>query len=208
MTGGDNQQHELEALRTRVRELEAATASEPAPSAWQATEYYTAYHATTGFLLGAVAAMSSLLFNIIGALMFEQHPLQLIRVYLTFPMGEQALRFNAVDNGLILAIGCCLYLATGMVYGMLFEVVLTRYLTRLSAPARLAAVSALSLALWIVNFYGILSWLQPLLFGGQWIVEQVPPWVAAFTHLVFGWTMLLIYRLGRYIPYRLESDET
>ncbi len=208
MNGGENQQHELETLRARVRELEATIGSEPATPAWQATEYYTAYHATTGFLLGAVAAMSSLLFNIIGALMFEQHPLQLIRVYLTFPMGEQALHFNAVDNGLILAIGCCLYLATGMVYGMLFEVVLTRYLTQLSAPARLAAVSALSLALWIVNFYGILSWLQPLLFGGRWIVEQVPPWVAALTHLVFGWTMLLIYRLGRYIPYRLESDET
>ncbi|MGD9645204.1 MAG: hypothetical protein AB7U73_05795 [Pirellulales bacterium] len=208
MTSSEDQLHELESLRARVRELESTIGSEPAAPPWQATEYYTAYHATTGFLLGAVAAMTSLLFNIIGALMFEQHPLQLIRVYLTFPMGEQALHFDTVDDGLILAIGCCLYLATGMLYGIVFEIVLTRYLTKVSAPARLAAVSALSLAIWIVNFYGILSWLQPLLFGGQWIVEQVPPWVAALTHLVFGWTMLLIYRLGRYIPYRLETEPT
>ena len=208
MTSGEDQQRELETLRARVRELENAIGAAPEVPPWQATEYYTAYHATTGFLLGAVAAMSSLLFNVVGALIFEQHPLQLIRVYLTFPMGEQALHFDAVDNGLILAIGCCLYLATGMLYGMLFEIVLTRYLAQLSAPVRLAAVSALSLAVWIVNFYGILSWLQPMLFGGRWIVDQVPPWVAALTHLVFGWTMLLIYRLGRYIPYRLESDGT
>ncbi|MBX9789228.1 MAG: hypothetical protein K2Y37_09965 [Pirellulales bacterium] len=208
MTSGEEQQRELETLRARVRELEDVIGAAPEAPPWQATEYYTAYHATTGFLLGAVAAMSSLLFNIVGALIFEQHPLQLIRVYLTFPMGEQALHFDAVDDGLILAIGCCLYLATGMLYGMLFEIVLTRYLAQLSAPVRLTAVSALSLALWIVNFYGILSWLQPMLFGGRWIVDQVPPWVAALTHLVFGWTMLLIYRLGRYIPYRLETDGT
>ena len=75
-------------------------------------------------MLGAVAAMSSLLFNIVGALVFGKHPLELIRVYLTFPMGAQALDYDAVDNGMILAIGCCLYLATGMLYGIVFQLVL------------------------------------------------------------------------------------
>ncbi|MBL9125353.1 MAG: hypothetical protein JNG90_17075 [Planctomycetaceae bacterium] len=205
-TNSSDKQRELEALRERVRELEAEL-SAPSPRAphWQAGEYYMAYHATTGFMLGSVAAMSSLLFNIIGALLFGKHPLELIRVYLTFPMGAQALDLNAVDNGVTLAIGCCLYLATGMVYGMLFEIVLTRYLVNLSVPARIMAVSALSIGVWILNFYGILAWLQPLLFGGNWIVEQIPWWVGALTHLVFGWTMLLIYRLGKYVPYHLES---
>lgn len=204
MTYRDNLE-ELDALRARVAELEAKVSGQREEPRWQATDYYTAYHATTGFMLGGVAAMSSLLFNIVGALLFGKHPLELIRVYLTFPMGAQALDLNAVDNGVTLAIGCCLYLATGMLYGILFEIVLTRFLIDLAPLVRFIAVSALALAVWVINFYGILSWLQPLLFGGNWIVDQIPWWVGALTHLVFGWTMLLIFRLGQYIPYRLET---
>ncbi len=201
----NSQQQELDELRARVQQLESELGGASEESRWQATSYYTAYHATTGFMLGALAAMSSLIFNIVGALLVGKHPLELIRVYLTFPMGAQALDLNAVDNGVTLAIGCCLYLATGMLYGILFQIVLTRYLIDLSTPARFAVVSTLALAVWIVNFYGILSWLQPLLFDGNWIVDRIPWWVGALTHLVFGWTMLLIYRLGQYIPYRLET---
>ncbi len=150
--------------------------------------------------------MSSLLVNIVGALAFGKEPLELIRVYLTFPMGEQALDFNAVNNGLILAIGCCLYIGTGMLYGILFQIVLTRFTPDSSLAARFVVVSLLALGVWLVNFYGILSWLQPLLFGGSWIVDQIPWWVAAITHLVFGWTMLVVYPLGRYTPYRLQTE--
>jgi hypothetical protein len=157
-------------------------------------------------MLGGIAAINSLLFNIVGALLFGKQPLELIRVYLTFPMGEEALDFNAVNNGLILAIGCCLYIATGMLYGILFQIVLTRFMADSSMAMKFVAVSLLALGVWLVNFYGILSWLQPLLFGGRWIVEQIPWWVAALTHLVFGWTMLIVYPLGRYTPYRLESE--
>lgn len=200
-----SKQRELEELRARVAKLESELGGAGEISRWQASGYYTAYHATTGFLLGGLAATTSLMLNIVGALLVGKHPLELIRVYLTFPMGEQALDLNIVDDRVTLAVGCCLYLGTGMLYGILFEIVLTRYLPDLSAGARLVAVSALSLAVWIVNFYGILSWLQPLLFGGNWIVERIPWWVGALTHLAFGWTMLLIYRLGQYVPYRLET---
>jgi len=203
-------QRRLAELRDEIGQLEAeltssASASEPQ---WQATNYYTAYYATTGFLLGGVAAMSSLLVNVVGALMFGKQPLELIRVYLTFPMGEQALDFSAVDNGLTLAIGCCLYIATGMLYGILFQIVLTRFAANSSFGMKFVIVSLLAIAVWLVNFYGILSWLQPLLFGGRWIVEQIPWWVAAITHLVFGWTMLIVYPLGRYTPYRLETEKS
>ncbi len=206
----DDKQHELEMLRARVRQLETelAPGGKPPAEQWQARGYYTAYHATTGFLLGGIAAMSSLLFNVVGSLLFEKQPLELIRVYLTFPMGAQALDFNEVNNGLILAIGCCLYIGTGMLYGMLFQLVLTLFTAGASVTTRFVVVSVLALALWIVNFYVILSWLQPLLFGGRWIVDQIPWWVAALTHLVFGWTMLLVYPLGRYTPYRLETRNT
>lgn len=202
---------ELNALRERVRELEAQLGESESEPRWRGGGYYTAYYATAGFVLGMLGATVSLLFNIIGSLIYSQvtgtaqHPLKLIQVYLTFPLGEAALK---MESGLTLALGCCLYLATGMFYGMLFHLVLTRYLPDASFGKRLVAVSVMSLLLWLVNFYGILSWLQPLLFGGNWIVEEVPWWVAALTHLVFGWTMVLIYPLGQYEPYRLKTEAT
>jgi hypothetical protein len=209
MTDSADKKQRLAELRAQVAELEAdlSPLASAAPQAqWQATGYYTAYYATTGFILGGIAALNSLLVNIVGALMFGKEPLELIRVYLTFPMGEQALDFNAVNNGLILAIGCCLYIVTGMLYGILFQIVLTRFTADSSLAARFVVVSLLALGVWLVNFYGILSWLQPLLFGGSWIVDQIPWWVAAITHLVFGWTMLVVYPLGRYTPYRLQTE--
>jgi hypothetical protein len=203
-------QRRLAELREEIGRLEVELGSAAGPPAeqWQATNYYTAYYATTGFFLGGVAAMSSLLVNIVGALLFGKQPLELIRVYLTFPMGAQALDYSAVDNGLTLAIGCCLYIVTGMLYGILFQIVLTRFAATATWGTKFVLVSALAIAVWLVNFYGILTWLQPLLFGGRWIVEQIPWWVAAVTHLVFGWTMLIVYPLGRYTPYRLETEKS
>jgi len=209
MTDYAEKRKRLAELRSQVAELEtelSQAGSEAVAPPWQSTNYYTAYYATTGFILGGIAAMASLLVNIVGALMFGKQPLELIRVYLTFPMGEQALDFNSVDNGLILAIGCCLYVGTGMLYGILFQLVLTRFTANSSFATRFMVASLLAILVWIVNFYVLLSWLQPLLFGGSWIVDQIPWWVAAITHLVFGWTMLVIYPLGRYTPYRLKSE--
>ncbi len=200
-----DKQQRLEELRAEMQRLEAEMQGPP-PKPWQASGYYTVYHATAGFFLGGVAAMSSLLLNVVGSLMFGKDPLELIRVYLTFPMGAQALDFDAVNNGLILAIGCCLYIGTGMLYGILFQIVLTLFTANASWFTRLIVVSLLSIGVWLVNFYLILSWLQPLLFGGNWILDQIPWWVAAATHLVFGWTMLLVYPLGRYTPYRLQTE--
>ena len=192
--------------QARLAELRAASSragsrTEPAGqrrSSWQATGYYTAYYATTGFILGGIAAMSSLLFNIVGAHAVRKAAVGADSRVPDVSDGRAGLDYNAVDNGMILAIGCCLYLGTGMVYGMLFQIVLTRFTADSSLAARFVVVSLLAIAVWLVNFYGILSWLQPLLFGGRWIVDQIPWWVAALTHLVFGWTMVVVYPLGRY----------
>jgi len=195
---------ELDELRQRVLELELELEGTKPERSWQ-RRYYAAYYATTGFMLGMAGAAVSLMMNVIGSLVWvritgeAQHPLRLIQVYLTFPLGEAAL---GIDSGLALAIGCCLYLATGAAYGMLFQLVLTRFTPQTSLMRRLAAVSVLSTVVWLVNFYGILIWLQPLLMGGNWIVDLVPWWVAWLTHLVFGGTMVLLYPLGLYTPYR------
>ena len=65
---------ELDALRQKVTELEGEL-QEP-PQHWQATEFYGAYYATTGFMLGMFGAVTSLLFNVVGSLLVGEHPIQ------------------------------------------------------------------------------------------------------------------------------------
>jgi hypothetical protein len=199
-------QLELERLRSKVRALENELASEtPAElREWPPRDFYTAYAILSGFVLGAIGAATSLLFNVIGSAIVEQNPLRLIQVYLTFPLGEPALQ---MESGLALAVGCCLYLLTGMVFGIPFQWILSRWFDNTSLGVRFAVVTALALILWIGNFYGLISWLQPLLIGGNWILESVPWWVAASTHLIFGWTMLLVQPLGRFVSTRPEVME-
>lgn len=194
---------ELERLRADAERLGSELAQQDADVQWPPRHYYTTYHVLGGCVLGACGAMTSLLFNIIGSSVAGLHPLQLIRVYLTFPLGDAALH---ADSGLALAIGCCLYLATGSVLGVPFQLVLSRWFVGAPFARRFAVVTGLALLLWLVNFYGILSWLQPLMFSGRWIVDEIPWWVAAATHLVFGWTMLLVEPLGAFIPYHPPTE--
>ena len=211
-------QQELERLRAQVRQLEEAIDKEQAEKGWQATGYYTAYDATAGFILGYVGAMVSLLLNVVGAPIAGKSSLELIRIYLTFPLGAQALKLTeggkavyVLGDGLILAIGCCLYLGTGMLMGIPVFLALTRFAAKGGLVTRLVVASVVSLAIWGINFYGILSWLQPMIIGGDpgnWITNPayLPWWVAAATHLVFGWTIALLYPLGVYTPYRGVSS--
>ena len=152
-----------------------------------------------GLWQGALAGCVSLVLNIIGSVLWPtidgtaQHPLRLIEVYLTFPLGARALD---LEGGSLLALGCIMYLATGMLYGMAFVLVLSYFLPNANLRDRLIACSLMAVVVWAVNFYGILSWLQPWLLGGAWITELIPWWVAAVTHLAFGWTIALVYPLA------------
>lgn len=199
----EGKQQRLAALRAEVQRLESELAAEGGEGQWPPHSYYTAYHVLAGFVLGMFGAAASLLVNVVGSLLVQQHPLKLIQVYLTVPLGESALHRQ---DGLTLAVGCCLYLGTGMILGIPFQLVLSRWFAGASFPIRLGVVTVMALGLWLVNYYLLLSWFQPLLFGGRWIVEQIPWWVAALTHLVFGWTMLLVQPLGTYIPYEYRSE--
>lgn len=203
---------ELARLQTEAAKLEAELgAADETSSDWTRQGYYLTYYATAGFFLGMVAALTSLVFNVVGASVAGENPLQLIKVYLTFGLGEKALD-PALDSGMALAIGCCLYIATGMLLGIVFHVVLTRFCAQAGLLGRLACASALAIAIWLINFYLLLSWIQPLLFGGNWITSidpvYLPWWVAVATHLVFGWTMALVYPWGLFQPYRLQTEQS
>jgi hypothetical protein len=167
---------------------------------WPETGYRVRSFAKSGALMGGIAGCTSLLANIMGSVLWpavsgqEQHPLRIIQVYLTFPLGESALQLN---SGLILALGCLLYLVTGVIYGMLFEIVLSYLLPHATLYARLVGCTILALGLWLINFYGLLLWVQPLFAGGRWIIELIPWWVAAVTHLIYGWTIAVLDTVRR-----------
>lgn len=211
-----SKKEELESLRSRVRELESEI-SVGSVTDWRQLEgFYGTYHAMAGSMLGFFASITSLLVNVIGAPIAGKHPLELIRVYLTFPLGEKVLGITgqqenlyAIGDGVVIACGCCLYIATGMLLGIPFQMFLARFVPNASLITRLIVSSILALLIWFINFYVILSWLQPLLFNGDWIVNQeyLPWWVAAVTHLVFGWTMALLYPLGQYVHYQRPTEQ-
>lgn len=201
---------ELIELKRRVSELESQIAAEADYEPFRPTGYYTAYYATTGFMLGIFGAMASLLFNVVGSVLTGRHPLEIIRSYLTFPLGDQAFNLPMDQNGLMLAIGCCLYLATGMFLGIPVYLALTRWGAGKSIGVKFMIATIVSLLIWVINFYGILSWLQPEVIDmspENLIVNRVPWWVAAATHLVFGWTMVLVYPLGDFVPYRRVTEK-
>ena len=91
-----------------------------------------------------------------------------------------------------------------MLLGVPFFVTLSWLTEGKSTLYRLLIATVLAAALWAVNFYCILSWLQPALFGGHWITDPkiLPSWVALVTHLVFGWTLALLYPWGKFQAYQ------
>jgi hypothetical protein len=188
-----------ETERQNLEELIAETMPPTPLRPWTERGYDARRFAFIGMLLGGIAGCTSLLLNVIGSLFWTetsgepQHPLHLIQVYLTFPLGASALELG---SGALLGLGCLMYLVTGMVYGMLFELALSHFLPHAGAWMRLIVCGVIALSIWSINYYAILVWLQPTLFGGRWIVDLIPAWVGAVTHLAFGCTMALLFPLG------------
>ena len=191
-------QSELERLQRRVAELESEMKELQAGS-WRrdAVPFYPTYLAWSGAVLGMIGAIASLLLNVVGSVAIGQHPLRIVQVYLTFPLGENALNEN-FDSGMVLAIGCCLYVLTGAVLAIPLQLILARFFTQANLGMRLAVGTVLGLLLWALNFYLLISWLQPWLFGGNWIVDLVPPWIGAVTHVVFAWVIAALSPWGTF----------
>ena len=203
----DAKRQELNELRRRVQQLEAelAKAEDESSREWPPKDFYASYYAMAGGVMGSVAAIVSLLANIIGATAVGKSPLELIRVYLTFPLGARALEFDSQNGSVALAMGACLYIGTGMLIGIPIYLAMSYLCGKDSAlPKRLAVGAVLGLATWAVAFYGILSWLQPMLFGGNWVTDSaiLPVWVAAGTHVLFVLTLAVLYPWGQFTAYK------
>ena len=191
-------QQELRKLKERVAELESQV-TRLSPNAWNRSEvpFYPTYLAWSGAVLGMIGAVASLLVNVFGSMVVRQHALKLIQIYLTFPLGEKALS-EEMDTGIVLAVGCCLYILTGAVLAIPLQMILTRFVPNGNLGVRLGVATVAGLLLWAVNFYLLIAWLQPVLFGGNWIVEMIPPWIGAMTHLAFAWVVAALSPWGRF----------
>ena len=184
-----------------IRDLETqAAAAESDASSWPPKDFYLLWHVMVGLTLGGLGAAVSLLANGLAAPLFGKRALELIRVYLTFPNGRPgaaARRRVAAHHRLRALPGDRSPLRHPHPPGAD-----SIYFDDASAGKRFAVATGIGLGLWIVNFYLILSWLQPMLLGGNWIVSLIPPWVGAFTHLAFAWTVAAAESFGKFEPYR------
>lgn len=192
--------HVAEAHRLRD-ELDTGAATD-----WRPHGFYTMYHLMAGITLGGIAAAVSLLWNVLGAtlLLPNEHPLYIIKLYLTFGMGEDALKLDEGPNrGLLLFAGSFLYLATGALFGIVLQFILQGLFGRTGPLVKAIVCAAFGAGLWAANFLIILPWLQPLLFGGgNWIADQTPWYVGLSTHLVFSMSYFLFSSWGRFDPSR------
>lgn len=176
-----------------------------APVDWRPHGFYTMYHLMAGITLGGIAAAVSLLWNVLGATLMlpDEHPLHIIKVYLTFGLGGDALNLEPGTNrGLLLFAGSFLYLATGALFGIILQFILQGLFGRTGMVVRGVICAAFGAGLWAVNFLVILPWLQPLAFGGNWIADETPWFVGLSTHLVFSMSYFLFSSWGRFDPSR------
>jgi hypothetical protein len=190
----DTMRRELERVYAEAARLETALRDAPEWDVDPGRMVFT-YHVLAGLVTGFVGAAAGLIYSILASLLLSLHPLLLIRVYLTLPYGERALN---ISTGPMLALGVITYLVIGALYGIPFHVVLEGVLRNAPGIWRTLIASAMGLIVWVVNYYVVLLWLQPTLTGGQPIAWLVPSWLAASTHLVFAWTMVVIEGRGRF----------
>ena len=152
--------------------------------------------------VGVVAAWAALAFNAVGSIVVTGgpvEPLHLLRVYATFRYGAEALGADMHAPATV-GTSILLYSVTGAAIGAPLYLVYRRWFGWHTATWRVLNSVWLGVAMWLVNYYGVLSWAQPLAlralrYGGEprpYIAEHIPGWVAAATHVTFVGVVLLL----------------
>jgi hypothetical protein len=136
-----------------------------------------------GMLLGFLAASGSLLLHVIGSLMMDVHPLQIVRAGMSLFMGVWA--FD-IESGPRLALATCLYLVIGALLGIPLHRMFNRTFAAAPGIWRFLVATAIGMALSIVSF---LTPVPPR--------NGTPFWWTAFTLLAYVWIVLLLENWGR-----------
>jgi hypothetical protein len=134
--------------------------------------------------------------------MVNQDPLRFLRVYGTVFLGANALTTDELDFFMLVAV---VHFSVGAAGGAVFHVLVNRWVP--DRPlVQIGLGAAYGLLMWVVNFYGILVWLQPRLVGQAYVLDLMPAWVAALTHVIYGLTLGVLQPLGRFVPYRATES--
>jgi hypothetical protein len=188
---------EIERHRIAISELEAQII-EPAAASWPPAGFYLTFYVVSGTIIGILGSLTSFLFNVVGSLIVNQDPLQVLRVYGTVFLGAKALTTDDLNFFMLVAI---VHFSVGAIAGAVFHVFVNLYVPE--RPWLQIVLGGLyGLLMWIVNFYFILTWLEPRVVGEPYVLQLMPAWVAAATHLIYGLTLGLLQPLGRFVPYR------
>ena len=188
---------EIEGHRSAIAELEARLPSE-APLPWPPSGFYLTFYVVAGLMIGILGSLVSFGFHVLGSLVVNQDPLRVLRVYGTVFLGPRALTTEDLNFFMLVAV---VYFSVGAIAGAVFHVLVNLFVPR-GAVKQIALGALYGLLMWMVNFYAVIVWLQPRLVGDAYVLQLMPAWVAALTHLVYGLTLGVLQPLGRFVPYR------
>jgi len=183
--------------RAAIAELEAQL-SRPASGSWPPVGFYFTFYIVAGLTIGILGSTASFLFHVIGSLLVKQDPLLFLRVYGTVFLGAKALTTEDLNFFMLVAV---VHFSVGASAGAVFQVFVSRFVPD-RLPLQIALGAAYGVLMWLVNFYVVFSWLQPRLVGQAYVLQLMPWWIAAFTHLLYGLTIGALQPLARFVPYR------
>ena len=188
---------EIERHRAAILALESRLGD--APSApWPPAGFYLTFYVVAGTMIGILGSLVSFAFHVVGSVLISQDPLRLLRVYGTVFLGARALTTDDLNFFMLVAV---VHFSVGALAGAVFHV-LVNYLVPGRTGAQIALGALYGVAMWLVNFYVVIAWLQPRLVGEAYVLELMPAWIAALTHVIYGVTLGVLQPLGRFVPYR------
>lgn len=191
-------ERQIQTHRAAIADLESRLSPLAVSPGWPPHGFYLTFYVVAGTLIGILGSLVSFLFNVLGSLIVNQDPLLILRVYGTVFLGKQALVTDDLTFFMLVAV---VHFSVGAIAGAVFHVGVNWLVP--DRPIMQIGLGALyGLGMWIVNFYGVLVWLQPRLVGHAFVLELMPVWVAALTHVLFGVTLGALQPLGRFTPYR------
>ena len=191
-------ERKIQSHRAAIADLEARLLAPPASPGWPPHGFYLTFYVVAGTMIGILGSLVSFLFHVVGSLLVNQDPLMFLRVYGTVFLGEKALTTDDLTFFMLVAV---VHFSVGAIAGAVFHVGVN-WLVPDRPVAQIALGALYGLLMWLVNFYGVLIWLQPRLVGQPFVLNLMPAWVAALTHVIYGLTLGLLQPLGRFTPYR------
>ena len=194
----EEQHAALRVLESRLLEVTALGGDDEPVAPWPPKGFYLTFYVVAGLLLGILGSLVSFLMNVGGSLLMRQDPLLFLRVYGTVFLGPAALTTDDLTFFMLVAV---VHFSVGAIAGAVFHVLVNLFMPD-RAALQLALGALYGLLMWVVNFYVVIAWLQPRLFGEAYVLQLMPAWVAALTHVAYGLTLGGLQPLGRFVPYR------